>query len=372
MSNHYGRGRASYYITVLVIILVVMRSTSVLSFLNQGVRRQGLRLQQRQAILVDTDVGFDDLCAIRGLTLSQTQQKKAPKKLIFSTVDGISSKHYGGKILETLYPKIPVQMGIQSTAGNSDDLPSWLIELRQKFHQFVEDTLHIIPPHSPANDDSREMIEGLTQQKKDDEDGWDVICIGPLTNIAEWVSVSSQDEIGLENIENIWIMGGNMPIHSANDENVEYNFQQDPKAVTTVLSKPLKMQQKQPNIYLITSDVSSVQIPKEITDELAQLAKSKKGFYNQLFAFAINDVIHFDPICMFAHLHPSSVTWKKQKVLVQRNTGLLLLPTDNDQFNTNSCDISQEIYFATDFDQDHYFEWVKSNMITEDNYSTGN
>ncbi len=342
-----------------------MESRSIMSFVSQGVRRQ-----QRRAILIDTDVGFDDLSAIRGLTLSRKQQKSEDKRLIFSTVDGISSKHYGGKILETLYPKTPVHIGIEKSTGRTNAaIPSWLIDLRQRMHQFIEETLHIVPPPPRENDSITERTEGLIPQKKDDEYDWDIICLGPLTNIAEWVSMSSQNQIGLHTIENIWIMGGNMPIHFGNDENAEYNFQQDPNAVTTVLSKPLKMQQKQPNIYLITSDVSSIEFPKVITDELVQMAKSKMGFYNQLFAVAINDVIHFDPICMFAHLHPSSVTWEKQKVYIQRNTGLLLLPTENDSLDKNAYAMSQEIHFATDIDQDHYIQWLKSNMIMEDNYS---
>lgn len=49
-NSYYGRGRVFYLIIVLIILLKGMESSSIMSFVSQGVRRP-----QRRTILVDTD-----------------------------------------------------------------------------------------------------------------------------------------------------------------------------------------------------------------------------------------------------------------------------------------------------------------------------
>lgn len=63
--------------------------------------------------------------------------------------------------------------------------------------------------------------------KKYPDQGVDLMCLGPLSNIASWSEDDELFRLIQSKINQIWIMGGNVP----GFDDAEFNFAQDPTAV---------------------------------------------------------------------------------------------------------------------------------------------
>ncbi len=241
----------------------------------------------RLPLWIDTDVGFDDLVAI-GCCYDATGDKSNDNeksnnrsdategstianqtRLVgISTVrNGLTSDPLNGvAILRGLLPGASGQPNaIPIIAGNREgrlstakDDPAWLATCREQMNEFCSD--EGISLSSTLDEDNRRSETSdkkfhstppeifVTESKKhcndDCDTKMDLVCLGPLTNLAQWLE--EIPERSTHRLNSIWILGGNIPIRQSlpNDErhsieerrvDAEFNFARDPEAVRTVL-----------------------------------------------------------------------------------------------------------------------------------------
>ena len=263
---------------------------------------------QRRPLWIDTDVGFDDLVAIgcchgavRNKSSACDDNATAELSIMagISTVGGglTSDPSDGVAILRGLLPvaseglgsmPIVAGRGRQTTRAtdsgqenlsmqsNNDD-PSWLAKCREQMNEFCGSEGILLLPSS-KNDDGNDTSSKQQQQHSDDDeataavrsttfeasrndiantrDKMDLVCLGPLTNLAHWLD--EVPDFATERLNSIWILGGNLPIRRRlsspstsdsiydDDSNnceeasveavveAEFNFARDPEAVRTV------------------------------------------------------------------------------------------------------------------------------------------
>ena len=182
---------------------------------------------KKKVVFIDTDSGFDDILAISALN------NPAISVPFISTVGGIHECPYcASKFLDMIYPSAIVVAGL-STQDISNEVPSWLLEYRRKL-----DTL--VSPNSGdvINEDvTLELHTSLQHTLRQYPDqSVDLLCLGPLTNIASWVNDKETLFLLERKLNSIYIMGGNTP--DSNNDKAEFNFAQDPTAAEIVLTNP--------------------------------------------------------------------------------------------------------------------------------------
>ncbi len=250
-------------------------------------------------VWIDTDVGFDDLVAI-GCCYDATGDTSTNKEKIANVLEttkgntvseqtrlvGISTVRGGltpdpsdgVAILRGLLEcttegpnTIPIVAGtMEEDLSMKKDNPSWLARCQEQMKEFCCDegialptTLYHDKRRSESSDDKifhstrPEIFETETKSDRTDDyngDRMDLVCLGPLTNLAQWLE--EIPESSTIRLNSIWILGGNIPIrlssskslafaddddnHSFEENKVEaeFNFSRDPEAVQTVLHHP--------------------------------------------------------------------------------------------------------------------------------------
>jgi len=223
------------------------------------------RRRNSRPLWIDTDVGFDDLVAIgccvgapADANYASTDGEKSFGGLAgISTVGGglTSDPSDGAGILKALLPfdsekdsPICLVKGRRSPFPQIDD-PSWLATCREQMNEFCSSEGILL---NSDNGDSRNQLEDAAtaairsatteaRQKYDNREPMDLVCLGPLTNLAHWL-----DEIpgfaSTKRLNSVWILGGNIPIPRNGDKDTvdaveaEFNFARDPGAVRTVFT----------------------------------------------------------------------------------------------------------------------------------------
>jgi hypothetical protein len=261
----------------------------------------------QRPLWIDTDVGFDDLVAIGcccgamnkiidchdNVEAGANEGSATTEPSIvagISTVGGglTSDPSDGVAILRGLLPvaseglgPIPIvagrgrrttrttDSGQETPSTQNNDDPSWLAKCREQMNEFcVSEGILLLP----SKDDSRRTIDGndTSKQHSDDDeataavgsttfeagrndivnrDKMDLVCLGPLTNLAHWLE--EIPDFATKRLNSIWILGGNLPIRRLSSESThddrncedgadeavveaEFNFARDPKAVRSV------------------------------------------------------------------------------------------------------------------------------------------
>ena len=261
----------------------------------------------RRPLWIDTDVGFDDLVAIECCRGAANARAELSIMAGISTVGGglTTDSSDGVAILRGLLPvasegfgPIPIVAGRRRqtkhvtdsgqenilTQKNNDD-PSWLAKCRAQMNEFCGSEGIFLLPSSKDNDGNDTSSKQQQQQQQpqpqpqphsdddDDEataafrsatfetsrndianthDKMDLVCLGPLTNLAHWLN--EVPDFATKRLNSIWILGGNLPIRrqlpprSMHDDDrntckeasvkavveAEFNFARDPEAVRTV------------------------------------------------------------------------------------------------------------------------------------------
>ena len=132
------------------------------------------------------------------------------------------------------------------------DDPSWLATSREQMNTFCASEGISLPSTFEEDERTNETSDNnlhsthaeifAMETNGDDYSGkMDLVCLGPLTNLAQWLE--EIPERTKNSLNSIWILGGNIPIRQStlNDEcsaDAEFNFARDPEAVRTVLHHP--------------------------------------------------------------------------------------------------------------------------------------
>ena len=243
-------------------------------------------------------MGFDDLVAIGcchgvssyaklagiesdtriGKEQEEIEKVEPPTRVAgISTVRGglTSDPSDGVAILRGLLPgasegptSIPIIAGRSEEQRNpsrpKDDDPSWLARCRKQMNEFCSfEGILLVSSMDENNDngnknayvndatitDSKEIEAKNNEYPSltDYHEKMDLVCLGPLTNLAQWLE--EIPDFASNRLNSIWILGGNIPVptlvssnsigegecHSVEDiVEAEFNFARDPEAVRTV------------------------------------------------------------------------------------------------------------------------------------------
>ena len=212
----------------------------------------------KRCVIIDTDVGWDDLVAIQAL-LDEPKKKIA----LMTTIHGCSSAYMGHQILQTCFPDILCVAGEEE----SPDIPrpEWVDKSRQE----METALLRSSWTSSNNDEDETRAQSACQAIEDvcfqpDNEStpiFDLICLGPLTNVA--YLMEHHADIVDQYISRIYIMGGTLDAQGS-----EFNFDIDRASAVRVLTSCFAHK-----ITLVTQTVSqpdvwSSEFWKELDDIL--------------------------------------------------------------------------------------------------------
>ena len=261
------------------------------------------------SLWIDTDVGFDDLVAIGcccdivndnvtvngngsgssktiagistvggGLTSNTFDGVTILRRLLFSSNDDGDDDNNG----ENKFVIVPGRMKKSSKVSKIIPDPFWLTKCRSQMNDFCSSEGIILPnrinttcgneyedDNNNILDDNNDKDNNRNDNVDDDDDDdaataflattrmsttdnkIDLICLGPLTNLAHWLE--HIPDFAPDRLNSVWILGGNIPtirtattsssslsssLSSLSEEIVEaeFNFARDPEAVQTILN----------------------------------------------------------------------------------------------------------------------------------------
>ena len=241
-------------------------------------------------VWIDTDVGFDDLVAIGccyDATGDTSNNKEKNANVLEITKGNTASEQtrlvgistVRGGLTPDPSDGVAILRGLlEGTTEGPNTIPivagtreeDLSVRCQEQMKEFCSDegislstTLYHDKRSSETSDDKifhstrPEIFETETKRDRTDDssvDKMDLVCLGPLTNLAQWLEeIPERSTIRLNSI---WILGGNIPIrqssskslafmdddgnHSLEETKVEaeFNFSRDPEAVQTVLHHP--------------------------------------------------------------------------------------------------------------------------------------
>ena len=155
-------------------------------------------------LIVDTDVGFDDLVALQCLLNAHAtarQNGSYPPSLRVTTVGGVVEANRGSTILKGLFPYLDILTGMNSPCMPFDPLPDWLHSYRtEELDAFARDMNvdldNLARKSSPSREDSSVTTNLNTVKRILENPGdrsVDILAIGPLTNLSAWIDQCEKD-----------------------------------------------------------------------------------------------------------------------------------------------------------------------------------
>ena len=347
-------------------------------------------------LIVDTDVGFDDLVALQCLLNARAtaHSNGSAQPLVVTTVGGVVSAQRGLQVLRGLFPQVEISAGKNSPMMPFDPLPDWL-------HNYRTETLAAFARDRNIHDvDSSSMPEESSDAHNDDDDSnkssnrnivkrileapdngsVDILAIGPLTNLSEWLAQcerqNQKDDTTIaqtfaSKINSIYMLGGNHPSLAHTLKEPEFNFGLDPAAAQHVLTSPLLRDK----IHLITSSVCNMgkltaaigneHMQSFIQEEHTRSIDSSCGFYRSILQYdTVAYSLSCDPVCAFAMEYPESVMWEQVSVSVDADSGKLAYGAsaskrDDNNDTTSDKKEATSIRIASDINLKEYLSWVR-------------
>lgn len=203
------------------------------------------RTMANSAVWIDTDCGFDDLCAVS--LLHDHCSLSTLKVAYISTVNGMTDPVIGAgvmsKILQLSGHGLDIACGVDVNFGQRHSISDadWGSEYRSSFLRFVEQHLHynqgcLIPSLNSDECGKHFNIDDMILRisELDESVRLTLFCLGPLTNIA--YVINKYPKFFSERVEKIILMGGAVLVKGNAPGNSEYNFYIDPDSAAYVLS----------------------------------------------------------------------------------------------------------------------------------------
>jgi inosine-uridine nucleoside N-ribohydrolase len=339
-------------------------------------------------LIIDTDVGFDDLVAVQCL-LNTRLRNRHPAPLV-TFVGGVVSARRGASTLRELFPQAKIAAGKNSRVMPYDPLPEWLVQYRSVALDAFAQEMKITDSSGDKEasttrkaatcsgteelHDSEESLDHVLQvlEQSPDENTVDLICLGPLTNLAHWLDHHENNEQDMQRLssrlDRIYILGGNHPLDATPEESAtkrdpEFNFGLDPQAAHRVFHSPVLSEE----LHIITSTIcdrsrlKSALGDRRIEDFIAQKRTSRyKNFFSTLLNYdTIGYSLSCDPVCAFALEHTEVVNWESVAVSVDTSTGLLIA-AKNDQGKKHER--NPVVRIASNIDLSRYLSWIDESM----------
>lgn len=204
-------------------------------------------------LVVDTDVGFDDLLALAFLVA----RGRVPQMI--TVCFGMSALAAGTQRVRTFAssldigpPVIPGAPGPLKASAQERCLTSfpWGEAYRESF-QDVADLIgdSVDGPAEPApraggftDPKANPAAKALVDLARDTGDGeLDLLLLGPLTNVAQALELDAEGHLARATGRCV-IMGGAVHVPGNAGDNAEFNFWKDPEAAAAVLASPLPVE----------------------------------------------------------------------------------------------------------------------------------
>lgn len=297
---------------------------------------------KKAALYIDTDMGVDDIIAICMLAHSGQFDIRG-----ISVINGVATVRYGvrnaSRILSSLGLTCPIFIGDnQSTQKSSRQFPT---NDRIRANSLASlDRVQL-----PIGTNRLQTTEALVKQITIEPKPIVLFCIGPLTNVAKLVSISSVQK----NIFRLIIMGGSLycPGNVSPRFESEYNFRLDPTAVQTVLSSKI------PTTIIPMDATRCVPTRKKLS--VGKTRRALTSFYNKLTSLTpqttggqiIKEIIQnnisdfdyfYDPLAAVFLLYPT-IVMKQQKVFLSIRTFGSSIGKIYQSLNKNRVSIVTEI-----------------------------
>ena len=274
-------------------------------------------------LIVDTDFGFDDILSL----LLLDRHSKYNLQLI-STVSGVSLASTGAAYARAIFgSSVEVAAGQDVDAHAHHSSHHWLPTYRNRLDRYMTSN-HSMGARDQGNQSefingkcTATAVRGVLENTE-----CDLLCLGPLTNVASWLEDPSLAQLMCEKIENIWVLGGT---EGSGPGACEFNFQSDSNAVRSVI----QTHHLQGKLKIVTSDVSGPDALKfDATSRLEEaIGKMTRGdgVDDKIGDLLRNEpkAVYFDPICAFASIHSGQMRYKRahiRSVEPNGNIGLAL------------------------------------------------
>lgn len=282
------------------------RRVLALSTKHRSVR--GLDRMKRRRVLVDTDAGFDDLVALQCLLAHGHNID------LVTTVCGSNTSSVTCASFRRLFPHLDVV----ASADRPRPSQAWLKDFRRRFGDFVERHGVAAPTQGqvPCTQDITVRVKQFLESSPDDS--VDLICLGPLSNVANWIG--RFPKLFESKVTHVWILGGSHPNTGRADE---FNFGQDAPAAAGVLRELAE------KVYLVPGDATShTLVPDEYIRAIVEAARQHLAddVNNNILAHVVQEEqlysIFYDPVCVFLYLHPEAARFPREPLQVNPESGV--------------------------------------------------
>lgn len=303
--------------------------------------------KNRQRLILDTDVAFDDAVAIASL-LATTSPSNA-EEILVSTVGGVNTAHDGCFHLRQLFPSI-----IEVVEGlSSRELPNpneqWIKDFRPRFSKFCHEWCPKTPeaptPTGTGSPTASQRVQKFLEVSTDRS--VDLICLGPLTNIADWMDTFG--ELVTQKVDQLWILGGDI-----SGDKQEFNLAFDSKSARVVLRHP-GLRDKLRLVPGSETGSSKVENSKAYINSVVNKAKEcqESNLLAKLILEEANFGLFYDPILCFLYLTRSSTPtvcqWDARRISFDHETGRL----HEVCIDVSPCQVATSINFS------EYRQWIE-------------
>ena len=275
-------------------------------------------------LIVDTDVGFDDLLAISAL-----KSNRVANVPFISTVGGMQDNpDRAARYLKEIFPATLNVVAGDNTHLKNTHVENWLLESRVLLDSLMDSEG---VPKVSSNEESMSVNCApmrIAEFLETHSGSVDLMCLGPLTNVASWIDHS--EEILINKVQSIWIMGGNIP--SKETREAEYNFKLDPLS----MSKVIRHEKLRDKICIVPEQTCRRQIIlNEKWNNIVNHGKKGDGVISKILAKNSDwNFLKYDAMCAFAYANhdvcngdEAAICHEILRVCVDNNTGLLLQPS---------------------------------------------
>jgi inosine-uridine nucleoside N-ribohydrolase len=295
-----------------------------------------------QILWIDTDCGYDDLCAISLLQGYSINPASRMKIKYFSTVNGMTNPVIGSKVIKNfseinnLSASVACGFGSLSCQRHSITDLVWGTEYRSSFLSFMSDQ-HLI---QNANIDASTigevqtidcMVKRIIDQKG--SNNITLLCLGPLTNIA--FIMRKYPSFFDDCIERLVLMGGAVLVNGNAPGGAEYNFYLDPEAASFVFrncSVPIEMfgLEVANDEALTTDQYKLIMTPFNNEENVANSPSSKIIKFIRSLMEKNKDAISYDSIASYYLICPDAFTLQKMDIVVDNVTGQTKIVSKDD------------------------------------------
>jgi len=317
-------------------------------------------------LVVDTDFGFDDILSL--LLLDRSSNYKME---LISTVSGVSVASRGATYARAIFGSaVDVAAGRDVDSHLEASSHQWLPSYRNRLDEYMASRYDVTTEVQGEQQESifgkctatalKNVLEGSVNR------GCDLLCLGPLTNVASWLEDPNLAQLMRDKIETVWILGGT---ENRNNDAGEFNFQLDCEAVRSVTQTP----HLEGKLRIVTADVSGPDSPnfaaglEKAIGKMADEAHVDDMIYDLLRKEP--RAIYFDPLCAFACTKSDQLQYREAHIRSLEPTGNILLhPEDysGDDVGEHRSDRQQRspvpmvrlLEHLDDTHQDQFIKWI--------------